>query len=214
MIPPPPAAADDPGGAGGDADAELVRAALRDAIEIGRRLLDSDAVDQVAEVAGQIAGALRAGHKVIFFGNGGSASDAGHLAAELLGRFRLDRPPLPAIALPDGTAAMTAIGNDYGYDEVFARQLRALARPGDVAVGLTTSGNSGNVVRAVEAARALGVLTVVLTGAAGGKVADLADRCIRVPSDDTPRVQEACLHLGHSLCELIERQLYPTSPTG
>ncbi|MEN3358944.1 MAG: D-sedoheptulose 7-phosphate isomerase [Mycobacteriales bacterium] len=191
------------------ADGEVIRAALREAIEVSRRLLDSAAVEQVAVVAGCLAAALRAGGKVIFFGNGGSASDAGHLAAELLGRFRFDRAPLAAIALPDGTAAMTAIGNDYGYDDVFARQLRALARPGDVAVGLTTSGNSGNVVRAVEAARELGVLTVVLTGASGGKVADLADHCVRVPSDDTARVQEACVHLGHTLCELVERHLNP-----
>lgn len=189
--------------------AEVVRAGLRDGIEVATRLLDPDAVGQVAEVAARIAAALRAGHKVIFFGNGGSASDAGHLAGELLGRFRYDRAPLPAITLPDGTAALTAIGNDYSYDDVFARQLRALAGRGDVAVGLTTSGNSGNVVRAVETARELGVLSVVLTGAAGGKVADLADVCVRVPTDDTARVQEACMHLGHAICEIVERTLFP-----
>jgi D-sedoheptulose 7-phosphate isomerase len=189
--------------------AETVRQRLRDSIEATRRLLDSECVEQVADVAERIVAALRAGHKVLFFGNGGSSMDAGHLAAEMLGRFHYDRPPLPAVSLPDATAALTAIGNDYSYDDVFARQLRALALPGDVAVGLTTSGNSGNVLRAVQAARELGVLTVVLTGATGGKVAELADVCVRVPTDETPRVQEACMHLGHTICEIVERRMYP-----
>lgn len=189
--------------------AETVRQRLRDSIEATRRLLDSECVEQVADVAERIVAALRAGHKVLFFGNGGSSMDAGHLAAEMLGRFHYDRPPLPAVSLPDATAALTAIGNDYSYDDVFARQLRALALPGDVAVGLTTSGNSGNVLRAVQAARELGVLTVVLTGATGGKVAELADVCIRVATEDTPRVQEACMHLGHTICEIVERRMYP-----
>jgi D-sedoheptulose 7-phosphate isomerase len=159
--------------------------------------------------AARCASAVAAGGKVIFFGNGGSAMDAGHLAAELLGRFSFDRPPLPAVSLPDLTAAVTAIGNDYSYDDVFARTLAALARPGDVAVGLSTSGNSPNVLRAVETARDCGVWTVVLTGAGGGKVRELADLCVCVPADDTPRVQEACLHLGHTLCELVERSIFP-----
>jgi D-sedoheptulose 7-phosphate isomerase len=194
---------------GSGPDEALVRARLRQSVDVKAALLESDCPAQVAEVAARVVAALRTGHKVIFFGNGGSASDAGHLAAELLGRFYYDRPPLPAVALADTTAAMTAIGNDYSYDDVFARQLRALAVPGDVAVGLTTSGNSPNVLRAVETARKLGVLTVVLTGAGGGKVRELADVCIQVPTDDTPRVQEACMHLGHSLCELVERHLFP-----
>jgi D-sedoheptulose 7-phosphate isomerase len=203
----------DPGdGAGrGAAEGNLdrVRRRLRQAIEVQRRLLASDCPTQVAEVAQLAVAALRGGHKMIFFGNGGSASDAGHLAAELLGRFYYDRPPLPAVALADTTAALTAIGNDYSYDDVFARQLRALAAPGDLAVGLTTSGNSPNVVRALETARELGLLSVALTGASGGKVAELADICIRVPTDDTPRIQEACLHLGHSICELVELRMFP-----
>jgi D-sedoheptulose 7-phosphate isomerase len=189
--------------------AVLVRDRLRQSIDSKLLLLDSACPRQAAEVAGRIVAALRAGRKVIFFGNGGSASDAGHLAGELLGRFYYDRPPLPAVALPDATATLTAIGNDFDYDEVFARQLRGLAAPGDVAVGLTTSGNSGNVLRALAVARELGVVTVVLTGAAGGKASELADVCIQVPTDDTPRVQEACLHLGHTICELVERRMFP-----
>jgi D-sedoheptulose 7-phosphate isomerase len=164
-----------------------------------------------ADAAERIAASLRAGGKVMFFGNGGSASDAGHLAAELLGRFALERRPLAAACLSDHTAATTAIGNDYGYDDVFARQLAGLGRPGDVAVGLSTSGSSANVVRALETARELGLVTVALTGASGGKVAAVVDVCIRVPSEDTPRVQELCMLLGHTLCELVEQDLTGTS---
>jgi D-sedoheptulose 7-phosphate isomerase len=189
--------------------ADVVRRALSDSIAAGRRMLDSGCVEQAAEAAERIVAALRRGHKAIFFGNGGSAMDAGHLAAELLGRFYYDRPSLPAVALPDATAAMTAIGNDYSYADVFARQLYGIGGAGDVAVGLTTSGNSVNVLRAFEAARELGIDTIALTGQSGGKVADLVDVCIRVPTDDVPRVQEACMHLGHSICEVVEREMFP-----
>lgn len=196
-------------GPAGPQAAALVRERLRASIQGTLETLESACPDQAAEVAERIVGAFRGGGKVIFFGNGGSASDASHLAGELLGRFCYDRPPLPAVALPDAVATLTAIGNDYGYHDAFARPLRGLARPGDVAVGLTTSGNSANVLRALEVARELGVYTVVLTGSAGGKAADLADLCIRVPADDTPRVQEICLHLGHTICELVERRMFP-----
>ena len=184
---------------------QVLRRRLHDAVAVKQAMLaDDDLLALAAEAAGRVIAALRAGGKVIFFGNGGSSMDAGHLAAELLGRFYRERVALPAISLPDTTAAMTAIGNDYGYDEVFARQLRGLARRGDVAIGLTTSGNSPNVVRALEVAGELGVLAVALTGRAGGAAAAVADLCLRVPTDDTPRVQEACLHLGHTICELVE----------
>lgn len=188
--------------------AELTRSRLRDDIASKTAMLEGAYAEQVVTVAERIVDALRAGGKVIFFGNGGSSMDAGHLAAELLGRFYLDRPPLPAVSLADSTAAMTAIGNDYEYAEVFARQLRGLGRAGDVAFGLTTSGNSPNVVRALEAARELGMYSVVLTGTGGGKVAGLADVAIAVPTDDTPRVQESCMHLGHTICELVEQALF------
>jgi len=196
----------------------VLRRRIAESVAAGQRMLDgtagSDGADPVvatADAADRIAASLRAGGKVMFFGNGGSASDAGHLAAELLGRFALERRPLPAACLSDHTAAMTAIGNDYGYDDVFARQVAGLGRSGDVAVGLSTSGSSANVVRALEAARELGMVTVALTGASGGKVAAVVDVCIRVPSEDTPRIQELCMLLGHTLCELIEQELTGTS---
>ncbi|OBI25631.1 phosphoheptose isomerase [Mycobacterium sp. E1386] len=187
---------------------ELVQERLADTIAVKQRMLSGAIAEQTVEIARLMIESLRAGGKVIFFGNGGSAQDAGHLAAELMGRFAFDRPGLAAFSLPDATAAMTAIGNDYSYDEVFARQVLAAGRPGDVVVGLTTSGNSPNVVRALEAAADAGMTTVALTGVRGGKVADVAQFCIRVPSDDTGRVQEACLHLGHSICEMVEAALF------
>ncbi|OCB28679.1 phosphoheptose isomerase [Mycobacterium malmoense] len=187
---------------------ELVRERLADTIAVKQQMLSGEIAEQTVEVARLMIESLRSGGKVIFFGNGGSAQDAGHLAAELMGRFAFDRPGLAAISLPDATAAMTAIGNDYSYDEVFARQVLAAGRAGDVVVGLTTSGNSPNVVRALEAAAGAGMKTVALTGARGGKVADVAEFCIRVPSDNTGRVQEACLHLGHSVCEMVEAALF------
>jgi D-sedoheptulose 7-phosphate isomerase len=189
-------------------DREIVlRARVAESIDAERRLLDSDAVQLTAAAAGRVVDCLTAGGKVLLFGNGGSASDAGHLAAELLGRFFVDRRPLAAVALAETTAAMTAIGNDYGYLEVFARQVHALGRPGDVAVGLSTSGTSENVARGLAAARELGLVTVAFTGASGGKLLDVADLCVRVPSEDTPRVQELCMLLGHTLCEIVEREL-------
>ncbi|OBH92820.1 phosphoheptose isomerase [Mycobacterium sp. E2733] len=189
--------------------AELVRERLADTIAVKQQMLSGAIAEQTVEIARLMIESLRAGGKVIFFGNGGSAQDAGHLAAELMGRFAFDRPGLAAFSLPDATAAMTAIGNDYSYDEVFARQVLAAGRAGDVVVGLTTSGNSPNVVRALEAAAGAGMTTVALTGASGGKVAAVAGFCIRVPSDNTGRVQEACLHLGHSICEMVEAALFP-----
>jgi D-sedoheptulose 7-phosphate isomerase len=189
-------------------NAEIVQERLAEAIAVKQQMLVGPVVVQAVEVARLMISSLRAGGKVIFFGNGGSAQDAGHLAAELMGRFAFDRPGLAAISLPDATAAMTAIGNDYSYDEVFARQVLAAGRQGDVVVGLSTSGNSANVVRALEAAGQAGMTTVALTGSRGGKMADLAEICIRVPSEDTGRTQEACLHLGHTICEMVEAAIF------
>jgi D-sedoheptulose 7-phosphate isomerase len=187
---------------------DLVQERLAETIAVKQQMLDGAFAAQTVEVAQAMISSLRSGGKVIFFGNGGSAQDAGHLAAELMGRFAFDRPGLAAISLPDATAAMTAIANDYSYDEVFARQVLAAGRPGDVVIGLTTSGNSPNVVRALEAAGQAGMTTVTLTGAHGGKVADVAEICIQVPSDDTGRIQEACMHLGHTICEMVEAALF------
>ncbi len=188
---------------------ELAQARLTEAIAVKNQMLNGSFTAQAVDVARLIINSLRAGGKVIFFGNGGSAQDAGHLAAELMGRFAFDRPGLAAISLPDATAVTTAIGNDYSYDEVFARQVVAVGRPGDVVIGLSTSGDSLNVVRALDAAGQAGMTTVALTGARGGKAADLAETCIRVPSDNTGRVQEACLHLGHTICEMVEAAIFP-----
>lgn len=193
-----------------DAD-ELLRRRLEDSLDVKRKMLESECIRQANDVAAAMIESLRAGGKVLFFGNGGSSMDAGHLAAELAGRFYRNRPGLAALSLADGTASLTAIANDFAYEEVFARQVRALGRTGDVAVGLTTSGNSGNVVDALAAAREVGLFTVALTGSSGGKVAATVDICIRVPSTDTPRVQEACMHLGHTICEIVERELFPES---
>jgi D-sedoheptulose 7-phosphate isomerase len=193
---------------------QLLRRRLEESVHIKQAMLDADSecISLAAAVADQMVRALRAGGKVIFFGNGGSAMDSGHLAAELLGRFYRDRPALPSVSLSDSTAAMTAIGNDYEYAEVFSRQVRGLGRPGDVLVGLTTSGRSANVVRALAVGKELGMLTVALTGADGGDVADVAAICITVPTTDTPRVQEACMHLGHTICELVEEEMFPMDP--
>lgn len=189
---------------------DLVRARLGGAVAVKQAMLEADdLLAQVVGVAETIVTALRAGGKVIFFGNGGSSMDAGHLAAELTGRYLYDRPSLAAFSIADSTAAVTAIGNDYSYDEVFSRQLLGLGRPGDVAIGLTTSGNSTNVVDALMRAQEAGMETVVLTGAEGGKVAAVAAHCLRVPTTDTPRVQEACLHLGHTICEIVEATMFP-----
>lgn len=189
---------------------DLVRSRLGDTIAVKQAIFGDDALlAQTLEIAEAIITSLRGGGKVIFFGNGGSAADAGHLAAELTGRYLYDRPGLAACSLADPIAAITAIGNDYSYDDVFSRQLLGLGRPGDIAVGLTTSGNSANVVHALLAAHDAGLETVVLTGADGGRVAAVAKYCLRVPSNDTARVQEACLHLGHTICEIVEASMFP-----
>ena len=152
---------------------------------------------------------LRAGGKVMFAGNGGSAADAQHWAGELVSRFYYDRPGLAAIALTTDSSILTAIGNDYGYDYTFARQVEALGREGDVLVAISTSGNSGNILRAADAARARGVAVVGFTGASGGKLADCSRICLRVPSSETPRIQEGHEFLGHMLCAMIEREMFP-----
>lgn len=165
--------------------------------------LKSQAAD-LATAGDMLIAALRGGGKIIFCGNGGSAADAQHLAAEMMGRFLRDRDPLPALALTVDTSALTAIGNDYGFDQVFSRQLRGIGRAGDILVGISTSGNSGNVVKALEAAREMDIRTLGLTGAGGGRMAELCDLCLRVPSDRTNHIQEMHITIGHMLCGLVE----------
>ena len=166
-----------------------------------------DHADRIVEVATLIADAFRNGNKVLLFGNGGSSTDAAHIAAEFVGRYKRERMPLPAIALATDIAAITCIANDYGYEELFARQVRAHGRRGDIAIGISTSGNSPNVLKGVEAARDCGLATIAWTGANGGKLAGLVDYPFIVPSTVTSRIQESHITLGHVLCELVEDHL-------
>ncbi len=163
--------------------------------------------DEVARAAEVLIEALRTGNKVMFCGNGGSAADAQHLAAELMGRFLKDRRPLPAVALTVDTSALTAIANDYAYADVFARQLSGIGRPGDVLVAISTSGNSANVLAALERAREMGIAAIGLTGADGGRMPGHCEACIRVPATRTDHVQEMHIAVGHVLCGLIEEAL-------
>jgi D-sedoheptulose 7-phosphate isomerase len=152
--------------------------------------------------------ALRSGNKLLFAGNGGSAADAQHWAGELVSRFNFDRPGLPAIALTTDTSILTAIGNDYGYDYVFARQVEALGRSGDVLIAISTSGNSKNVLRAISAARDAGIKVIGFTGKSGGAMAEACDVCFRMPSSETPKIQEGHEIMGHLLCDLIECEMF------
>lgn len=155
-----------------------------------------------------IARALEEGNKILLFGNGGSAADAQHIAAELVNRISMERPPLPAISLATDSSVLTSIANDYTFPEVFAKQIKALGKAGDVAVGISTSGNSANVVRAFEVAREIGIVTVALTGGDGGTLAELADYALIVPSGKTPRIQEAHGTVAHVICEMVEHLLF------
>ena len=165
--------------------------------------------DRIAQTAERIANGLRNGKKVLLFGNGGSAADAQHLAAEMVGRFGPDRSPLAGISLSTDTSILTALGNDYGYEKIFSRQIEALGNPGDIAVAISTSGNSPNILAAIDAARSKGLFTVGFTGETGGKMKDGVDVLFRVPSRNTPRIQETHLLLGHILCDLVDRELFP-----
>lgn len=185
-----------------------IRRAFEDSIAAKAQFL-KDHLAPLEKVIDVIATRLLAGNKVLFFGNGGSAADAQHLAAEFVNRFLLERPPLPAIALTTDTSLLTSIGNDYGYVEVFAKQVKALGREGDVAVALSTSGNSPNVLRAVEACKKKGVITVGMTGGDGGKLGALADHHLCVSATKlTARIQETHILIGHVICEMVDCKLF------
>ena len=162
----------------------------------------------ISQIAALIIDAYKSGRKVILFGNGGSAADAQHIAAELAGRFYLNRHSLPAIALTVNSSSLTAIGNDYSFDAIFYRQLEGLGHKGDIALGISTSGNSENVVKTLELARKMKLLAVGFTGRSGGKMKRVVDLCLQVPSDNTPRIQEAHITVGHIICEIVERELF------
>ena len=178
-------------------------------IEVKQQLLaDTHLVNQIQTVTNVITKAFQNGNAVYFAGNGGSAADAQHLAAEFSGRFYKDRKALPSDALHCNTSYLTAVANDYSYDVIYARLLEGLAKPGDVLVGISTSGNSGNIVKAFEMAKNIGVITVGFTGQKGGKLKDLGDYLINVPSNTTPRIQEAHILVGHIICELVEINIF------
>jgi D-sedoheptulose 7-phosphate isomerase len=181
--------------------------AIRESLAVQQRLLESERLRELERAADLIAGAMRAGHTLLVFGNGGSAADATHIAAEFVGRFLCDRQALPALSLSDNASAVTAIANDYGFERVFARQVDALGKPGDIALAISTSGTSANVVAGVHAARERGLTTIGLTGEDGGDLRVLCDVCLRAPSASTPRIQEAHATMYHVLCDLAEQAL-------
>ncbi len=185
---------------------EAIEAGILEAQRVQQELLrDSDLLEQMARIA---VDCIRGGGKVVFFGNGGSAADAQHLAAELSGRFYLDRPALPALSLSTNSSTITAIANDYGFEHIFARQLPGVGARGDVAVAISTSGNSPNVIEAIRLARSIGMITFAWTGRGGGALGNLADFVLRIDSEESPRIQEAHILAGHLLCELVERELF------
>jgi D-sedoheptulose 7-phosphate isomerase len=186
----------------------ILRKNIESSIEAHQHLLEA-CLPAMTLAANALIAAYRGGRKAIFFGNGGSAADAQHLAAEFVGRYLRERPALPALALHCDTSALTAIANDYGYDQVFSRQIQALAVPGDVAVGISTSGNSKNVVEGLTTARKMGAYTVGLTGARGGHMREIVDVLIAAPSNETPRIQECHILVGHALCDAVEQAIVP-----
>lgn len=190
----------------------LVADRIRESIAVKEAILrDAGLLALIAEVAELTVNSLRAGGMVFLFGNGGSSADAQHLAAELNGRFQRERPGLPAVALTTNTSSLTAIGNDYGYEFVFSRQLQAMCAKGDIAIGISTSGNASNVLQAMQVARQMNVVTVGLTGHSGGRLAAAVDYCLRVPSSSTARIQESHILIGHILCEIVEEGLFDAS---
>ena len=188
---------------------QRVRRSIEGSIAVKQLLLnDDEIVSSMARISKILVEAFQKGNKPLLFGNGGSAADAQHIAAEFVGRFAFDRPPLPALALSVNTSAVTAIGNDYGFDLLFARQIEALGRAGDVAIGISTSGNSPNVLQGLAMAKKMGLHTVALAGASGGKMKGAADYCLCAPSNETPRIQECHILIGHIISELVEESIF------
>jgi len=186
---------------------DIILAALSDSIRIKEGFINAH-LDRIVHTAEMLATGIVSGHKILIFGNGGSAADAQHIAAEFVNRFRIERQPLAALALTTDTSIITSIANDYHFDEIFEKQIRALGKKGDIALGISTSGNSPNVIRAVAAAKEIGLLTIGLTGP-GGKLAEMVDLVFAVNSSTTARIQESHIILGHLLCELTDRILFP-----
>jgi len=188
---------------------QIITDILEDSLCVKRTSIQAN-TDRIIQGAEMLAACISAGHKILIFGNGGSAADSQHIAAEFVNRFRIERPPLPALSLAADSAVLTSIGNDYHFDEVFEKQVRALGVKGDVAWGISTSGNSPNVVKAIQAARTQGLKTIGMTGR-GGKLAECAELVFSVDSTLTARIQETHITMGHLLCELVDRILFPES---
>lgn len=186
---------------------KTIEAELKESIETKNQVLKT-LVPQIEKAARVMIDALKAGNKILFFGNGGSAADSQHLAAELIGRYRKDRKSLPAISLTTDTSIVTALSNDYGFETVFARQIEGLAKPGDIAFGISTSGNSRNVIEGLEKAKEMRCKTIGLLGCDGGRIAEVSDVSIIVPCRATPRIQESHITIGHILCRLIEQEIF------
>lgn len=191
---------------------EIIEQAVQESVRVKERFF-KDNVELLLGAAHQIAACFASGHKVLIFGNGGSAADAQHIAAEFVNRFQVERKPLPAIALTTDTSVLTSIGNDYAFDEVFSKQVRALGKRGDMAWGISTSGNSKNVILAMDAAQEMGLYTLALTGRGGGAMADKYDLNLAVGSHRTPYIQETHIAAEHMLCDLVDRILFPESFT-
>jgi D-sedoheptulose 7-phosphate isomerase len=188
---------------------EYIEDQIRASYETKQKMLaDKSVVAMIEAVGAKCVEVYRNGRKTLLAGNGGSAADAQHIAAELVGRYGFDRPSIPSVALTVDTSALTAIGNDYGYDRVFSRQLEGMGQEGDLFIGISTSGNSENIVRAFESAKTKGITTVALVGRDGGRMARMADYAVIVPSDATPRIQESHILIGHIWCDIIERGLF------
>ena len=187
-----------------------IEQSITDSIAAKQAILsNNDFISRIENAANIIVASLRNGGKIHFCGNGGSAADAQHLAAELSGRFYYDRPPLNAEALHCNTSYLTAVGNDYGYEHIFARLLRGTGKKGDVLIGISTSGNSANILKAYEVCKEMGISIISLTGATGGKMKEPSDILLNVPSTDTPRIQESHIMIGHIICELVEATMFP-----
>ena len=194
---------------------KIIRDQIRSSLELKERLLElPHIIEQIEKSARAIISTYHEKNKLLLAGNGGSAADSQHIAAELVNRFGFDRPGLNAIALTTDTSILTSIANDSGFKNVFARQADAIGNEGDVFIGFSTSGNSENLVEALKICRDKKILTIGLTGATGGKIADLCDICIKVPSDDTPRIQEAHILIGHLICHLVEQELFGSQNSG
>lgn len=188
-------------------DMDEIEIQLQESIDTKKALLSTN-LNVIRKIADVIVNAFKSNHRIYLIGNGGSAADAQHIAGELIGRFKMNRRPLPAVALTTDTSVITALANDFGYDTCFSRQIEALACPGDVVLAFSTSGNSQGILHAIQTARGLGATTIGFTGEDGGLLKDAVDICLKIPSSNTPRIQECHITVGHIVCSIVEKELF------